>query len=327
MSDKIKPRALKPGDLVGLIAPSGSVREEAQVDRAIAALGRLGFRVREGESCRARYGYLAGSDEQRARDIRAFFADPEVDGIVCMKGGYGTPRILDLIDYDAIARNPKVFVGYSDITGVHLAINRLCGLVTFHGPMGISDVLIDGEEYSERSWLSAVSSTAPLRRLDNPKGSTQARSLVPGKARGELIGGNLSLIAALTGTPYALDAKGKILFLEDVDERPYRVDRMLTQLRLAGVFDECEGVVLGDWHNCGPEEGKASLTLEEIFRDVICPAGKPVVAGLQAGHCSPTMTFPFGVEALLDADSPEPGLDLVESAATPADRLQAREAR
>jgi muramoyltetrapeptide carboxypeptidase len=309
-----KPKALRPGDLIGLIAPSGSVREAAQVDKAVAALARLGFRVREGASCRATYGYLAGSDEGRATDVNAFFADPAICGIVCMKGGYGTPRILDLLDYRTIAANPKVLVGYSDITGIHLAVNRLARLATFHGPMGISDVLLEGEEYSTGSWMRALSSTGSLGRLEPPAGAPPPRVLVPGRARGELIGGNLSLVAALMGTPFELDARGKILFFEDIDERPYRVDRMLTQLRLAGKFDECAGVALGDWKSCDPEEGKPSLSLEEVFRDVIAPAGKPVIMGLRAGHCSPTMSFPFGVEADLDAESERPGLEMVEAA-------------
>jgi muramoyltetrapeptide carboxypeptidase len=311
---KSRPKALKQGDLIGLIAPSGSVREAAQVDRAVAALEGFGFRVKEGASCRAAYGYLAGTDAGRAADLNAFFADPAICGIVCMKGGYGTPRILDLLDYPMIARHPKVLVGYSDITGIHLALNRLSRLVTFHGPMGISEVLVEGEAYSAGSWLASIPSPSPLGRLEPPPAGASPRVLVPGKARGELIGGNLSLVAALMGTPYELDARGKILFFEDVDERPYRVDRMLTQLRLAGKFEDCAGIVLGDWKSCDPEEGKPSLSLEEVFRDVIAPAGKPLIMGLRAGHCSPTMSFPLGVEALLDAESAEPGLELLEAA-------------
>lgn len=318
-SKRIKPRALARGDLIGLVAPSGSVRNDAQVDGAVAMLRRLGFRVREGGSCRSRYGYLAGSDEARADDVNAFFADPAVDGIVCMKGGYGTPRILDRLDYSTITANPKVFVGYSDITGIHLALDRR-GMVTFHGPMGISDVLLDGDDYSTASWLAALTSTTPLGRLGNPATVPPLRTLVAGRASGELTGGNLSLVTALSGTPYALDARGKILFLEDIDERPYRVDRMLTQLRLAGVFEDCAGVILGDWNNCVPEEGMASLSLEEVFIDVIAPAGKPLVIGLQAGHCSPTLTMPFGVQAVLDADASKPGLEIVEAATSEPSR-------
>jgi len=311
---KTKPRALSAGDEVGLIAPSGAVRDLAQVGKAVAAIERLGFKVRVGESCRASYGYLAGADQGRADDVNAFFADPSVSGIVCMKGGYGTPRILDALDYELIARNPKVFVGYSDITGMHLALNSLASLVTFHGPMGISGVLVEGEEYSTRSWLAALTEAAPLGEIRNPSSSPPLGVLVPGTARGELVGGNLSLIAATMGTSYEIDAAGKILFFEDIDERPYRVDRMLTQLRLAGKFDDCAGIVLGDWNNCKAEGGEPSLSLEEIFRDVIAPAGKPTIMGLRAGHCSPAATLPLGVEAVLEAGAGGPCLRVVESA-------------
>jgi muramoyltetrapeptide carboxypeptidase len=313
----IKPEALAAGDLLGLIAPSGCVRGPDQVERAVVAFERMGFQVKVGESCRSAYGYLAGEDTLRAADVNAFFADPEIHGIVCLKGGYGAPRILDAIDYGSISRNPKVFVGYSDITAMHLALGRLSSLVTFHGPMGISDVLVEGDEYSTRSWLAAVTSTEPIGRLENPTTAPGLRVLVPGKARGKIVGGNLSLIAATMGTPYGIDPRGKILFFEDIDERPYRVDRMLTQLRLAGMFDECAGMVLGDWNNCSPEDGKPSLSLEQVFRDIVAAAGKPVIMRLQAGHCSPSMTFPLGVEAVLDAEVESPRLEIVEAALMP----------
>ncbi len=312
------PRALAAGDLIGLIAPSGGVKDPGQVEKAVAVLTRMGFAVKVGESCRANYGYLAGGDKLRASDVNAFFADDAICGIVCMKGGYGTPRILDALDYGLVARNPKVFVGYSDITAIHLALNQRCSLVTFHGPMGVSDVLLEGEGYSTRSWLSALTSTWPLGRMDNPPGSEPPAVLVAGKARGRLVGGNLSLVAATMGTPWEIDARGKILFFEDIGERPYRVDRMLTQLRLAGKFEECAGVILGDWKDCGPEEGKPSLSLQEIFRDVIAPAakagGKPVIMGVKAGHCSPSMTLPFGILAELDTESDRPGFEMLEAA-------------
>ncbi|HWQ10743.1 MAG TPA: LD-carboxypeptidase, partial [Holophaga sp.] len=250
-----------------------------------------------------------------ARDTNAFFEDPDIQGIICLRGGYGTPRILDALDYGMIARHPKVFVGYSDITGLHLAFQRHCNLATFHGPMGTSDALLADEPSTTSSWLAALTSAAPLGRIDNPAGVAPARTLFGGKASGPLTGGNLTLVAATMGTPYEIDARGKLLFLEDVDERPFRVDRMLTQLRLAGVFDACAGILLGDWADCTPEEGKPSLDLEEIFRDILGPCGKPVVMGFQAGHCSPTLTLPFGVSAVLDADAAT--LELTEGACTP----------
>lgn len=282
------------------------------VDHAADMLRRHGFETKLGESCRSIYGYLAGGDSVRAADVNAFFWDPEVAGIVCLKGGYGTLRILDALDYDSIRQNPKVFVGYSDITGMHLALNRHCSLPTFHGPMGVSDTLLQGDEFSTLSWLTALTSSAPLGRFENPPDAAPMITLVGGVARGPMIGGNLSLVASTMGTPFEIDAQNKILFFEDIDERPYRVDRMLTQLRLAGKFDACAGIVLGDWNNCVPEEGTRSLDLMEIFRDILVPTGKPTMAGFQAGHCYPMITFPFGVEAVLDADSLS--LEMVEGA-------------
>jgi muramoyltetrapeptide carboxypeptidase len=307
----VKPRALAPGDTLGLIAPSGGVQEPNRVERAAERLGALGFRVKQGPGCGASWGYFAGKDSIRAADINAFFADPEVDGIVCLKGGYGTPRILDHIDYASIARNPKVFVGYSDVTGLHLALGKTCGLVTFHGPMPSSDMLPEFDEFSRASWRAALMTTGPLGMLINPEARRLER-IVGGTARGTVAGGNLSLVAATMGTPYEIDARGRILFFEDVDEAPYRVDRMLTQLRLAGKFEQCAGVLLGTWKDCVPREGKPSLSLAQVFEEVIAPAGKPIAFGLQAGHGAPALTFPLGVEAVLYADAGT--LEFVESA-------------
>lgn len=296
------PKALRPGDLIGLIAPSGSTKDAEAAAKGKAALERLGFRVKLGASALSpRYGYLAAPDELRAADLNAFFVDTEVDGIVCLKGGYGTPRILDRLDYGALAANPKLFIGYSDITGLHLAFDRYVGYPTMHGPMAMS-MSAGWDGYSRDSWLRAVAADYPLGELRNPEGEA-TEALVGGKARGRLIGGNLSLVAALCGSPYALKPEGAIVFLEDVGEEPYRVDRMLNQLRLAGVFERCAAVALGGWTDCGPEDPERSLTLREVFMDQVAPSGRPVLAGLAAGHCTPTMSLPFGVAAELDADA------------------------
>ncbi len=304
------PGALRPGDAIGVIGPSGSSKDPALADKGAAAIESLGFRVVIGDSCRRRYGYLAAPDELRAADLNAFFADDAIDGIVCMKGGYGAPRILDMLDYADIARHPKVFAGYSDITALHLALRRYAGFPTFHAPMAVS--MAGGfDEFSAASWMAALTTPGPLGKLLPPSGS-EPRALSGGTARGPLVGGNLSLVAALTGTPYALVPDGAILFLEDVDEEPYRVDRMLTQLRLAGVFERCSGVVLGHWTHCEPKDPDRSLSLERVFADVILPSGKPVLAGFAAGHSIPTLSFPLGVEAVLDADAGT--LEIVEAA-------------
>ncbi|GAB1456165.1 LD-carboxypeptidase [Spirochaetota bacterium] len=307
---RILPKALKRGDTIGIIAPSGSLKDPSSVMVGASAIEAMGFKIAVGDSRRSAYGYLAASDELRAADLNTFFADSSIDGIVCLKGGYGTPRILDKIDYDIVASNPKVFAGYSDITGLHLAFRRLAAYPTFHTPMAIS---MEGgfDDFSAASWMKTLTSTTPLGMLVPPPGcSTEA--LVRGKARGPLIGGNLSLVAGLVGTPYAFVPDGAILFLEDIAEEPYRIDRMLTQLRLAGVFERCAGIVLGHWTRCDAKEPGRSLSLEQVFSDIIAPAGKPTMTGFSAGHSTPTHSLPFGVEAVLDADAGT--LEIVEQA-------------
>jgi muramoyltetrapeptide carboxypeptidase len=310
----VKPKALALGDTIALVAPSGRVASPERVDQAAAALDELGFAVRVYPSCRSGYGYLSGTDEERAADLNAAFADDAIDGIVCLKGGYGTPRILDKLDYPMIARHPKLFVGYSDITAIHIALLNRCELATIHGPMASSDMVPSFDPFSKEAWLAALTRNESLGRLPRPAGDPGPRVLVPGLARGELVGGNLSLIAATMGTPYQIRPEGRILFIEDIDEAPYRIDRMLTNLRLAGVFKDCAGIALGNWNKCEAAPGKPSLGLEEVFRDTLCGAGKPVLMGLAAGHCSPTLTLPLGTMAELDASSSSPGISMLESA-------------
>ncbi|MEI6873944.1 MAG: LD-carboxypeptidase [Spirochaetota bacterium] len=310
---RVKPRALKSGDRIGLIAPSGSAIAPERIDFAMEAIRELGFKAVEGRSCRSVYGYLAGSDETRAADMNDFFGDEAIDGIFCLKGGYGTPRILDRLDFARIRANPKVFVGYSDITGTHLALGRECGLVTFHGPMPYTEKLAAWDDATRASLLAAIGSQGGKGRFANPAGRA-IQTLTGGKARGRLVGGNLSLIAATMGTPWEIDTRGCILFIEDINERPYRIDRMLTQLRLAGKLDDALGFVLGDWCDCGAEEGKRSLSVDEVLRDLIASTGKPAISNLGVGHCRPNLTLPLGVEVEIDGDGPS--LDILESATT-----------
>lgn len=308
-----KPKALQPGDRIGLIAPSGPVVDPDRVDASIEKLLEFGFHVTVGKSCHSLYGYLSGDDETRANDINQMFADSNIDAIICLRGGYGTPRLLHLLDYEMIKKNPKLFAGYSDITALHIVFNQRCDLVTLHSPMPASDMLRDFDEFTRESFLSAISSTEPLGELKNPEGEEEIKSLVGGVARGPIVGGNLSLLAGTIGTPYEIDTKGKLLFIEEIEEEPYAVDRMLTQLKLAGKFADCNGVILGNWNNCVTRgEGRPSLSLLEIFNDVIVPAGKPIIYDVKAGHCKPTLTIPFGAEAILDADAST--LTVVESA-------------
>ena len=291
------------GATLGFIGPSGAVRTADAIERAVIETERMGFRVKLGESCGQVYGYLSGTDEVRARDVNNMFLDDEIDAIFCLKGGYGTMRMLDLLDYEAIRTHPKIFVGYSDITAMHIAMLEKSDLATFHGPMPVSS-WADGpmDDFTHGSLMNTLMNDEPIGEIVNPPGYAK-KTVVSGTCEGLLVGGNLSLIVGLLGTPYELDTRGRILFIEDVGEKTYSLDRMLTHLRLAGKFDDCAGVVLGDFKNCEMEYPGYSFSLEEIVRDVIVPSGKPVFSGLQSGHCTPKITLPFGVRCRMDADA------------------------
>lgn len=307
-------KKLKFGDTLGFIAPSGAVRTEGAIERAVKETERMGFKVKLGESAGQKYGYLSGSDEVRARDINNMFADDEVDAIVCLRGGYGAMRILDQLDYEMIARHPKIFMGFSDITALHIALLNRCDLATFHGPMAAANWAGSPlDDFSRESMYRALMSTEPVGELRNPEGYLR-QTVNPGQAEGQLVGGNLMLIASSLGTPWEIDTKGRIIFIEEVGERTYCVDRMLTQLRLAGKFEDCAGVVFGDFADCPVEYPEFGLTLEEIIRDVVAPSGKPIFTGLRCGHCTPKLTLPFGVKCRMDAD--ECTLTVLESAVT-----------
>ena len=243
----LKGKKLKFGDTIGFIAPSGAVRTEGAIERAVQETERMGFRVKLGESAGQKYGYLSGTDEVRARDINAMFADDEVDAIICLRGGYGAMRILDQLDYDLIRRHPKIFVGFSDITALHIALLEECGLVTFHGPMAAANWSSKPlDDFSRESLYRSVMHANPAGELANPP-EYPKQTINPGVAEGQLVGGNLMLISSSLGTPWEINTKDRIVFIEEVGERTYCVDRMLTQLRLSGKFDDCAGVVFGDF--------------------------------------------------------------------------------
>lgn len=306
----IRPRALRQGDQVGFVAPAGSLADPSYLERSVRAAQAMGFGVKVGKSCDKVYGYLAGGDELRADDLNRMFLDDTVRAIVCMRGGYGAPRILDRLDYRAAAEHPKILLGYSDITALHIAYGQKSGLCTFHGPMPATEWIWPSfDRFTRDGLLRALTRAKPLGPIENPPGCP-LEALSPGHAEGELAGGNLSLICALMGTPYQLDARGKILLIEDVDESVHRVDRMLTMLRLAGVFDVCAGVVLGGFTNCRAEHPKRSLTLRQAIEDVLLPFDGPVVWGYKIGHCEPKLTLPLGARCALD----ERGLRVLESA-------------
>lgn len=307
----LKPPALEEGDTIALVAPAGAVNG-ARVREAKANLSRLGYRVKLLRNVSAREGYLAGSDEQRALELDRAFADPEISMILCIRGGYGSPRLLDLINYAAIRRHPKIFVGFSDITALLNAIRQKTGLITFHGPMAEKD--FSGKRglapFGSAHLWSLLDGSAGLgkgaRRLAD-WGSGAAASLgrrhviTGGLGEGPLVGGNLSTITALMGTPHEIRTEGAILFLEDVNEEPFRIDRMLCQLELAGKFLELEGVLLGAFTRCVATNGKLSFTTEKVLQRCFADLGIPVLAGFPAGHLPDQATLPLGCRVRLDA--------------------------
>ncbi|MFP3388702.1 LD-carboxypeptidase [Brevibacillus sp. SIMBA_040] len=296
-----KGRALRAGDTIGVVATSSPATEEV-LNKAIASMEAFGFKVKVGAACRETYGgYLAGSPQQRAMELNAMFADDEVDGIMSMRGGYGAPQILSLLDYDCIEQNPKLFVGYSDITALHTAFGQVANLATLHGPMATSDIAHNLDDWSKQYLLRAMTRPEPLGAIVNPPGEEMI-CLVEGQAQGPVVGGNLALIAALMGTPFQLDTRGKLLFLEDIDEEPYRIDRMLTQLALGGLFDDCAGVVIGTWTDCESKK-REGFSVWDVFQNIVVPYQKPTIWNVQIGHGAYNMALPLGVEASLDATS------------------------
>jgi len=244
-------------------------------------------------------GYLAGSDDVRLRDLHAAFADPEVDAIICLRGGYGTPRLLDRIDYDLLSRHAKPFIGYSDITALHLAISRYAGFVTFHGPLLNADLLGDKEPPTVTSFFAMLRGQMKSGSVLSHPAAYPLSTVEPGIAHGRLLGGNLAMIAATLGTPYEIDVEGVILFIEDINEPLYRIDRLLTQMRLAGKLARLRGVLVGDI--AGVEVDALNRLLKQTFE----PLRIPVLSGWRSGHCDPNLTLPLGALVRLDAGKQE----------------------
>jgi muramoyltetrapeptide carboxypeptidase len=299
----IFPPRFAPGDTIGIAAPASPPEQPEVIDEAISRFTKLGFKIKPGKYLRQRDGYLAGSDEERAADINALFADPEVRGIFTLRGGYGSCRILPLLDYAMIRANPKPLVGYSDITAMHLAILVKSGLVTFHGS-NASSAFTDGNIAACRRMLVEDGSRrAPGDGSDilfSAAYDSKIKTVVPGKATGQLFGGNMTCLLRLLGTPYAPDFRGAILFLEDTGEKAYRVDGMFTHLRLAGVLAQISGLVLGQFDHTDPaEQDRVTACLEREAKaiGVSCLAGAPI------GHFPGQIVVPQGTQAELNADA------------------------
>lgn len=301
----LKPRRLRPGMTVGLVAPASNVPEDQDLQTTMDLVRSLGFTARAARNLFSRTQYLAGTDEQRADDLNAMFADPEVDAIFCVRGGYGSGRLLRYLDYDSIAANPKIIMGYSDITAILNAIYLRTGLVTFHGPIA-SGNFSDYTYEQYRKVLVEPGATTVIGELPDfatrpgvVDWQNRLTTIVPGVAEGRLVGGNLSLVVTLLGTPYEPDFEGAILFLEDVSEPPYAVDRMLTHLWLAGKLEQVAGVVLGKFTDA--DYSSNTFSMEQVMRDRLEPLGIPTLRGTMIGHIEDKTVVPVGIRARLDA--------------------------
>ena len=303
----IKPARLRTGMTVGLVTPASNVPEDEDLLAAMDLVRSLGFEAKAATNLRSRKQYLAGSDTQRADDLNAMFEDPDVDAIFCVRGGYGSGRLLRDLDYDMIASNPKILMGYSDITAILNAIHVRTGLLTMHGP-------IAGDNFSEYTYdqyrrvlvepgqTTQIGEAPPFQSSPGVVERTNRLTpIVGGSAEGKLVGGNLSLMVTLMGTPYEPDFDGAILFLEDVSEPPYAVDRMLTHLWLTGKLEQVAGIAFGKFTDDGYNSN--TLSMEQVLRDRCEPMGIPTLRGLMIGHVEDMTIVPVGAQARLDADA------------------------
>lgn len=300
----IKPHTLKHGDTVGIIAPGSAVSDPDDLQKAVEAVKLLGFNYIIAPNVEKGTGYKTRSIEERINDLHLMF-ESDVKAVMAIRGGYGTMDLLDKIDYELIRKHPKLFIGFSDVTALHIAFHQIAGLITFHGPVLLSSL----SQYTFEHLRKAIYHESPLGMLFNPETKNGVRKAYPlrtvarGSSIGKLTGGNLSLIAATMGTSYEIDTKDRILFLEDVGEAPYSIDRMLNQMRLAGKFKDVKGIIWGHCNQCEDESGGVwDLSEGEVIDKYFSKLGVPVLSGLMIGHTPDQLTLPIGVEAELNAD-------------------------
>ncbi|TDK28396.1 LD-carboxypeptidase [Luteimonas aestuarii] len=303
---RLLPVPLNPGDTVALVSPSAAMEDPFDLQLAQEVLEALGLKVRTGAHYAGRRGHLAGTDAERAGDLNAAFADHDIKAVVCARGGSGAARLLPLIDYASIRRNPKVLLGYSDITALHSAIQAQTGLVTFHGPNGSGSWnRFNADQFRRVFFQRELMHYENIAETGDELVQRRNRTITinGGKASGELVGGNLTVLTALAGSPYLPDFSGKILFLEDVSEAPYRVDRMFSTLKLMGALDKVAGVIFGECTDCRPGNGFGSLNLQQILDDYIKPLGVPAYHGAMIGHIRQQFIVPVGGRVEMDADA------------------------
>ena len=297
----VKPQALRRGDVIGVIAPASAPTSQEKIDKGAEYLERLGYRVKFGRNVRAVRGFLAGTDEERAADVNDMFADKQVRAIIAVRGGYGTPRLLPLINYRLVKRNAKILVGYSDLTALQMALYKKTGMVSFSGPMAGVEMFKSIDPFTEEHFWKMITSTKKSGVVHNPD-SRLLKSMGKGRASGVLIGGNLSLITSIAGTPYLPSFRNAILFFEEIGEECYRFDRMMNQLALAGIFGEAKGIVVGELTDIkASDPERPFLTVDEIVADHLSSLSKPILTGLVYGHVARKLTMPIGIRAVVDA--------------------------
>lgn len=294
-------KKLKKGDTIGIIAPASCTTYE-KVLEAKKNIEDMGYQVILGECTKKQWYSYAGTDEERAEEINSFFADKSIDAIICMRGGYGCNRLIELLDFEVIKRNPKIFVGYSDITTLHIALNEKANLITFHGPMAVSNFTGNYNRDTYENFIEILSNSRDKQSIKNI--IKELKVLNEGRAKGKLVGGNLATLIATLGTEYDLDYNGKILFLEDVGEKTYKIDRFLNQLKKHGVFEKIEGLVLGDFKNC-IQDSEKDMTLLEVFQNYFKELKKPVIYNFESGHSEPMLTLPLGAICEIDTYNKE----------------------
>jgi muramoyltetrapeptide carboxypeptidase len=304
----LKPERLQYGDTVGVVAPASPPPDLKNIDRSVAVLEKLGFKAKLAPNVRKRWGFLAGSDRERASDLMRMFADRKVNAIICVRGGYGAARLLPLLDFCIIRQNPKILVGYSDITSLHCALLTQANLVSFHGPMLSSNfVKKDSPAFTLQSFMRTLTQPTAPRSIAQGYRRKTVSILRPGKATGQLVGGNLALLCTTIGTPWQPPFRNRILFFEDFSEEPYRFDRMLTYLLNVGVLQQVAGIAVGINNDCEDPQAKRATeyrqTLEDVLKERLLPLKVPVVTGLPFGHVPFNATLPVGGRVLLNGEN------------------------
>ena len=297
----IKPKRLKQGDVIGIISPASSPDDLTKINNGVQYLEKLGYRVEVGKNVGSQEGYFAGTDSQRLADLHDMFKNKNINAIFSVRGGYGSGRLLDKIDYKLIRSNPKIFVGYSDINALQLAFFTKTGLITFAGPMVAVDFHDEVSPFTEEVFWRTITSNKKIGKLQNPR-KEKFYVLNKGRASGRILGGNLSLLNSLLGTEYLPKLKDSILLLEDINEAPYRIDRMFNQLRLLKVFKQIRGIILGHFVNCVESDPtKQSFTLNEVITDYFQDQKLPIIYNIKHGHIKDNITIPYGIKCVLNA--------------------------